>query len=685
MLSTSTNSTAMLFLSTIGAMFLIAFWSYYTSYPGLLSSSGIEPVSRLMPYAAPWLYREIIQQQSAMIDSDSLCELLSVVGICLSCVVISGYTQHGILFVTLTVIYSFLTRVGGVFYSFQWDILLLETGIVVGLCYAPWLSLRCRQEKHTSSSNAGSWPARFLLFKLMFMSGVVKIMAECPTWMNLTALEYHFATQCLPSPLAWYAHQLHPLLLRISVAATLWIEIPLAVLLLVPNTTCRRFSCWFQILLQISIILTGNYNWFNLQTIALCLPCMEQHDDDLFRWKKNFGQKRLLEQIGLVAFSAWSIRAMFDLSFVDDDEHWSVSLRLSKKDCDGLSEWIVPIATVGTMALIIWSCVANMMMASSQQRARKTMATTTTTTMTMFHGLVCVLAVGIMAVPMCSLTPNLERDGFLGSKLIFAPLWLSYARPYRLANPYGLFRRMTGVGHASSSSKGWAGQPPSVVERPEIILEGVFDGGTEEEGERWYELSFRWKPGDPRLVPQQVAPHQPRLDWQMWFAALGSARQSFWFLNLIKKLLDHCEPVNHLLGDLKLRSKRRRLKKVRAKLYHYDFTRIDTKWSRGIPGVEIANMTGWKPDRYWTRTFVRPYFQPTGANDTNLETHLSSYAYHSYCVTEEERCIYTPTIWCRLSSKIRSGNLHLLPIAFILAGIVVRLRRAALNKINNRM
>jgi hypothetical protein len=364
---------------------------------------------------------------------------------------------------------------------------------------------------------------------------------------------------------------------------------------------------------------------------------------------------------------------MFDFSLADD-EHWSVSLRLSKKDCNVLSEWIVPIATVTTMAFVIWSCVVTSSTSASKRRALATM----------FHALVCALAIGIMAVPMCSLTPDLERDGFLGSKHIFAPLWLSYARPYRLANPYGLFRRMTGVGHAPSS-KGWAGQPPSVVERPEIILEGVFDGGTEEEGEKWYELSFRWKPGDPRVMPQQVAPHQPRLDWQTWFAALGSASQNFWFLNLIKKLLDHCEPVNHLLGDLKLRSKRRRLKKVRAKLYHYDFTRVDSEWSRGIPGVEIANVTGWKPDVYWTRKFVRPYFQPTEANDTNLEKHLSSYSYKSYCATGEERCIDTPTIWCQLAYWIRIGNLHMLPIAVILAGMLIHLRRAVLNKINNRM
>jgi hypothetical protein len=108
----------------------------------------------------------------------------------------------------------------------------------------------------------------------MYMSGVVKIQSGCPTWQNLTALEYHFATQCLPGPLAWHVQQLHPLLLRLSVAATILIEIPAAYLLLVSGTI-SKIGAVLQILLQLMILATGNYNFFNLLTIALCLACLE--------------------------------------------------------------------------------------------------------------------------------------------------------------------------------------------------------------------------------------------------------------------------------------------------------------------------------------------------------------------------------------------------------------------------
>jgi hypothetical protein len=79
-----------------------------------------------------------------------------------------------------------------------------------------------------------------LLFKLMFMSGVVKVTANCETWLGLTALDYHFATQCLPTPLAWFAHQMHPLLLQVGVAVTFVVEIPVPFLVLVRSDLFLR-------------------------------------------------------------------------------------------------------------------------------------------------------------------------------------------------------------------------------------------------------------------------------------------------------------------------------------------------------------------------------------------------------------------------------------------------------------
>ena len=106
----------------------------------------------------------------------------------------------------------------------------------------------------------------------MLMSGAVKIQANCPTWLGLTALHYHFATQPLPTPLAWWAHHfVHPELLRAGVAFTLAVEGPLTLLLIAPLRAARHFGAWLQILLQLVIAATGNYTFFNLLTVALAV------------------------------------------------------------------------------------------------------------------------------------------------------------------------------------------------------------------------------------------------------------------------------------------------------------------------------------------------------------------------------------------------------------------------------
>eukprot|EP00966_Prymnesium_polylepis_P215392 4988264-Prymnesium_polylepis.1 len=77
----------------------------------------------------------------------------------------------------------------------------------------------------------------------------------------------------------------------------------------------------------------------------------------------------------------------------------------------------------------------------------------------------------------------------------------------------------------------WGGLPPSVVAVPAVVVEASADG------HEWVEVPFRYAPYVETRAPRRTAPHQPRLDWQMWFAALGSYDQNPWFLHLLHKLL----------------------------------------------------------------------------------------------------------------------------------------------------
>ena len=155
----------------------------------------------------------------------------------------------------------------------------------------------------------------------------------------------------------------------------------------------------------------------------------------------------------------------------------------------------------------------------------------------------------------------------------------------------------------------------------------------------------------------------------MWFAALGNPQSNLWFLNLIRKLLDNCHPVQHLVGDPKLLSGHR-LVKIRARLYHYDFTRLETEWNRGIPGTKLINTTDWthdifrRPEQYWHRQFSRMYLSEVAQGDSGLEGHLSRYGYPSLC-DPQIQCQVFRNRWCHFAFLIRKQNFHLVPILLL--------------------
>jgi hypothetical protein len=136
--------------------------------------------------------------------------------------------------------------------------------------------------------------------------------------------------------------------------------------------------------------------------------------------------------------------------------------------------------------------------------------------------------------------------------------------------------------------------------RPEIVVEGSDDGRT------WKEYEFRWKPGDVRRRPGFVAPHQPRLDWQMWFAALGSLEENPWFLNFLARLLQGKPSVVRLLRTNPFPAGPPRY--VRARLDDYHFTdraaRRSTRawWRREPLGLYCPVISEKRGQIYFSRT-----------------------------------------------------------------------------------
>jgi len=143
-----------------------------------------------------------------------------------------------------------------VFGDIQPDALILEVGLL-----AIFL---------TAGSRVVIWLFRWLLFRFMLLSGLVKLLTHDSSWAQLTALNYHYETQPLPTPLAWYAHQLPDWFQHLSVLSVFGIELLLPWLIFMPRRL-RFVAAWGFLILQAAISLTGNYYFLNLLTIFLCL------------------------------------------------------------------------------------------------------------------------------------------------------------------------------------------------------------------------------------------------------------------------------------------------------------------------------------------------------------------------------------------------------------------------------
>jgi lipase maturation factor 1 len=455
--------TEWLFLRLLAAVYLIAFASLAVQITGLIGAQGILPlggylaaVSKTLGARGYWSMPTIFW----LVHGDWFLKAACIAGVVMAVLllieILKGVWER-LLLAGLYVLYLSLSTAGQDFLSFQWDSLLLETGFL-----AIFLG----------NSKLVVLLFRWLLFRLIFLSGVVKLTSHDPVWSNWTALAFHYMTQPLPTPLAWYMYQLPLELQRFSTAATLAIELAIPFLFFAPRPS-RFFAAGAALFLQVLIFLTGNYTFFNLLTIALCVFLFDD---------------RALERFHLRA-----------------------------------------------------------------RQLRTRMA-----------------AVTVVALLVLALTTSELHQMFFDAPFDSENALVRFAGPFQIANTYGLFASMT-------------------TTRPEIVVQGSNDGVT------WLDYEFPYKPGDRRQPPHWVAPYQPRLDWQMWFAALSDYRATPWLVNFMVRLLQGSPDVLALLARNPFPGTPP--KYVRAPLFDYSFTNFETRratgdwWTRSPRGLYFPQIS----------------------------------------------------------------------------------------------
>ena len=439
--------TEWLFLRMLAIIYLIAFGSLAVQIKGLIGARGILPlggylaaVSKALGARGYWSIPTIFW----LAHGDWFLRAVCLAGVAISIALLPGIVKGAwerLLLITLYVLFLSLCTAGQDFLSFQWDSLLLETGfLAIFLGDSKFVVLLFR----------------WLLFRLMFLSGAVKLTSHDPVWRDWTALAYHYMTQPLPNPMAWFMYQLPLSVQRFSTAVTLFIELVIPFLFFAPRMW-RFCGAGAVLFLQVLILLTGNYTFFNLLAISLCVFLFDDRDFQRLRLRSRSAR------ISLVAV-------------------WAAAILILAMSISELHEMFFETAPEAESALV------------------------------------------------------------------------RIAAPFQIANTYGLFASMT-------------------TTRPEIIIQGSNDGVT------WLDYQFRYKPGDLREAPHQVAPYQPRLDWQMWFAALSDYRASPWFTNLMVRLLQGSPDVLALLGNNPFPNAPP--KYVRAELFDYNFTNFATRRATG--------------------------------------------------------------------------------------------------------
>eukprot|EP01063_Lacrimia_lanifica_P016586 TRINITY_DN2312_c0_g2_i1.p1 TRINITY_DN2312_c0_g2~~TRINITY_DN2312_c0_g2_i1.p1 ORF type:complete len:777 (+),score=286.70 TRINITY_DN2312_c0_g2_i1:69-2333(+) len=640
------------FLSGMGLVYLCAFASYYIQYQGLFGREGLDPTRAVLglmdkkreqlsggfgapggkPVVPPLFTWGAVLH--AGVDVDVWMEGLALGGVVMAALALAG-VHHFAVFVYLFVAYREVFILGATYLGFQWDVLLLEAGFL------------CIFYRRASNAQV-RWAVRLLAFKLFLMTGSVKIFSGCSTWHELTALQYHYASQCLPTPAAWWFHNLPKWFHAMSLTFVLTSQVAGAFLLVAPAVGVRRFGVALQVVNMTMIMVSGNYNWFNLHAALLCLPSWEAewgngktsarpagalivtiavvfgllyarsvndvlaiigailalHLDAGGGWTKlhfmgtavafvaAWAALYLDTSAGVAAAASTYMTRLGDpVDALTNDPLRLLSSVPLKANLDPRALGLLlgealPVVVRYIIACVVFSgaCEAFMAWVAPVKKGQARPGVVSRLYNTVYQ-LALTAATAFIVVnsiyPMREIYRYSSLDA-LGFEDIALPPWPGVRdalsawkggtegwHPNAFSG-YGLFRMMTGVGNRGQ------------VAVPVVVFEIKTDQG-------WREVQFRYAPGAPGEAPRWNIPHQPRLDWQLWFAALSRPQQYPQLLHMVTKILRKERYVCYLL-DLPCDDRSFRPVAVRAKRYHYDFT-------------ADANASDW-----WTRKEVEPFF-----------------------------------------------------------------------------
>jgi hypothetical protein len=531
-----------IFFRALGLIYFSAFYSLAFQVRGLIGPDGVLPAQKYLAAVARsfsgWERFWFAPSLYWLSSGNHMLMTITITGLIASLLVVINLWPRSTLLICFLCFLSFVTAAGD-FSNYQSDGMLLEAGFI-SLFFAPrgfWPGL--------GASSAPSRASMFLLqwewFRIYFESGLVKLLSGDPEWRHFTAMDEYYQNGPLPTWVGWYMQHLPHWFQAAATGATLVMELVIVFLLFFPRRF-RLICFWIVTPWEIIVILTANYTFLNYLVLSLGFLLLD--DAYLLRFVPQRFRSAQLAAIRHREQSPGPPQLCHpDTHLVTLDEKQR-SRRANDPHCapdnTGLEENEGP--------------------AGAQRVGEKHHSYLTSIRRA--------ISAGLLFWVFYATTAELIHMLWREAPIPFFPV--AALEPFRIANQYGLFAVMT---------RG----------RYEIEFQGSNDG------QNWTAYPFRYKPQKLDEPPRIYAPYQPRFDWNLWFASLGSWQQNSMVPLTEERLLQNSRDTLSLFAGNPFPHSPP--KYVRAVLWQYWFTSMTEKratglwWKRQLIGLYAPVLT----------------------------------------------------------------------------------------------
>jgi hypothetical protein len=470
--------TRIVFLRCLGGVYLTAFLVALHQNPALLGERGLLPASahmrQLRAQLTPHGGSTLGEAWSAFVrvpgllwfvapgGEDVALTAFAFLGIALAAVLLVRGASNMPIMGMLWILYMSIVMAGQRWYSFGWESQLLETGFLA-IFLTPVLSLAVIPSD-TPTPLVPRWGFIWLIFRIMIGAGLIKIRGD-QCWRDLTCMDYHYETQPVPNPVAWFLHANFSEFHKLEVLVNHFVELvaPWLLLPMLPRT-CRILGGMIQVLFQCVLIISGNLSFLNWLT---ALPAIFCFDD---RFLAPLFSNVLCHRVHELQKQASGTCGKESVAFQEISRNGEIV-----KSSRSRSRSHSPATGAPSSGSDLLGGLRRLLVAGRWQFCRSVVSTIVSV----------VLGFTLLYLSVPVIRNLLQLDGRQAMNTSFGS--------WKILNTYGAFGSITKT-------------------RTEIILEGTLDIDPTSGSAVWLEYEFKCKPGNVTRMPCAITPYHYRLE-----------------------------------------------------------------------------------------------------------------------------------------------------------------------------